>query len=501
MLTDLRDLAGGESFEADVCVVGAGAAGISLARELDRAGRSVVLLESGGEAYEQATQALYDGPESGTAIPSGSGYLVSTRLRYFGGTTNHWNGYCRPLDPEVFSVRDWVSDVGWPFGRETLDPYYQRAAPLVEISPFDYDEAAAGADVKLLAEDPDVETAFYHVSPPTRFAQRYRPELEASPRIQLLLHANLLELVTDEAGGTVREARVARLDGTEWRVTARHFVLAAGGIENARLLLASDRVHRAGLGNEHDLVGRYFMEHPHVTVGYVTIPYWRKLIPRTYEESYVRERGNTIRGTLRLSAAAQREHRLMNAVAVLAHLTRAQERPLAAEVARLATDSIELGGHPPPEHGTTYYGWLEVHSEQRPNRESRVRLADERDALGVRRARLDWRLQPEDARNLLQTAERLALAMGAGERGRLRFLANEHDLWERTQWSYHHMGTTRMHDDPRHGVVDADARVHGVANLYVAGSSLFPTVGSSNPTLTIVALALRLADHLTAGDR
>jgi choline dehydrogenase-like flavoprotein len=499
MLIDLRQLAGDERFEADVCVVGAGAAGISLARELAARGRSVLLVESGGFEYEQSTQALYGGDETGTLLEEGAQYLASTRLRYFGGTTNHWNGWCRPLDDEDLDSRPWVAEVDWPLSRDDLMPFYHRACPVVQISPFDYEDESAGMAPKLFDGDDEVfATTYFHLSPPTRFSALYRAELETSERIRVLLHANLRRLDVDPASGHVRGAEAARLDGTLFPLTARHYVLAAGAIENARLLLAASDAHPEGLGNDRDLVGRHFMDHPFLQIGYAVLPYWRNLMGRNYERSYVRSRGNSIHGALRVHPEVQRREELLNAVVVFQPLTGAQNRPLAADIASFVKNQHVLRGEKEPRPGSTYFGWVLVHGEQSPNPDSRVTLADDRDALGMRRSRLDWRLRDRDRRSLLRTADLLAHRLGAHNHGRMRILASSEDLWSRARWSFHHMGTTRMHPDPARGVVDADCRLHGVDNLFVAGSSVFPTVGVSNPTLTIVALALRLADHLAA---
>lgn len=499
MLIDLRQLAGDERFDGDVCVVGAGAAGISLARELAARGRSVILVESGGFEYEQATQALYGGEESGTLLDGQGQYLASTRLRYFGGTTNHWNGWCRPLDAEDFSVRPWVADVGWPLTRADLEPYYRRASPVVQISPFDYEERTAGMPPKLFGgADELFDTCYFHLSPPTRFAALYRAELEESDRVRVLLHANLRRLDVDPASGHVRGAEVARIDGATFAVGARHYVLATGGIENARLLLAASDARPNGLGNDHDQVGRHFMDHPFLQIGYAVLPYWRYIIGRNYERSWVRSRSNFIHGVLRLKPEVQTREELLNGVVIFQPLTGAQSRPLAADIAGFVKDQHLLRGEQEPRPGSTYFGWVLVHGEQSPNPESRVTLADETDALGMRRARLDWRLREQDKRSLMRLGELVAGRLGVHGHGRVRFLASDEDLWSRTQWSFHHMGTTRMHADPRLGVVDADCKVHGVDNLFVAGSSVFPTVGVSNPTFTIVALALRLADHLAS---
>lgn len=496
MLIDLRQLAGDEQFEADVCVVGAGAAGITLARELSARGRSVLVVESGGMAYEQPTQALYAGSEGGTVLDAKTQYLSSSRLRYFGGTTGHWNGWCRPLDADDFRLRPWVAPDRWPIDLEDLRPYYERASPVLQISPFDYEQAAAGIQPKLLDDDESFQTNFFHISPPTRFGQAYGEELERNERVRVLLYANLRRIDTTADADHVEELEVVRLDGRAFPVRARQVVLAAGGIENARLLLANRGVQSEGLGNGADQVGRYFMDHPYLRVGYAVMPYWRHLIGRNYKKSWVRSRGNSIHGVLRVRSAVREQQELLNGLVVFEPLTDAQSRQLATDIAGFVTNQHLLAGHPPPDPGTTYFGWVLVHGEQKPNAESRVTLDEETDALGMPRSRLDWRLMDEDAASLIKTAELFAQRIGAHSRGRMRLLATPEDLWSRTQWSWHHMGTTRMHQDPKRGVVDADCRVHGIDNLFVAGSSVFTTSGASNPTYTIVALALRLSDHL-----
>jgi len=503
MFIDLRQLNGDEHFAADVCIVGAGAAGITLALELEAAGHSVLLAESGGFEYEQATQALYVGEESGTLIDEQSQYLGATRLRHFGGTTNHWNGWCRPLDREDFGARPWVGEVGWPLDYDTLAPYYARASPWLEISPFDYVQAEAGGARKLFAgKDEAFETNFFHLSPPTRFGSRYRERLANSSKVRVLLHANLRTLATSPEARHVESAELVRLDGRAFLVSARQFVLAVGAIENARLLLANRGVQQHGLGNQHDLVGRYFMDHPTLRVGYVALPYWRRLMAKSYERNYVRQRGNSVCGIVRPRAATQARRELLNSVIVFRPLKGAQRRTLAADIAAFTSAQIELAGHAPPKPGTTYYGWVVLQGEQSPNPASRVRLSSELDVLGMPRTQLEWRLREHDGDSLIATARLLAERLGAASRGRLRILANENDLWERTSWSFHHLGTTRMSEDPKLGVVDPHCRLHGTDNLHLAGSSVFPTSGASNPTYTLVALALRLGDrlhHLLAG--
>lgn len=495
MLLDSRELAPDQDLEGDVCVVGAGAAGITLARELIRGRRGVVLLEGGGETYEQESQLLYEGSESGPLIGPESGYLTSSRLRYFGGSTNHWHGWCRPLDAEDFEAREWVPESGWPLSREELDAWYERAAPLLEITPFDYDQTAVRSRPKLLDDDPDFEHGYFHLSPPTRFRAVYGGELATAEDVRLVLHANVTAVEVTENGRRVVGVEAARADGSRFRVRAPVVVLATGGIENARLLLLSDAVHPRGLGNEHDLVGRYFMDHPVVRLGDLALAHARRL-PLQYDSGWVRERGHEIRAVLRPSRRGQESYRLLNSLLVL--YTRGGLGETGEAVMSLARQTRELALETPSGGGVRLgsRARVEMVSEQTPNRDSRVRLDDTRDALGLRRVAVDWRLTDREVASIRGLAERLVRSLGLRHRGRVRLQVREREPWARARWSNHHMGTTRMDPDPKRGVVDRDSQVHEVDGLYVAGSSVFPTSGVSNPTYTILALTLRLAEHL-----
>ncbi len=504
MFVDAAELAPGTRLEADVCIVGAGAAGIALARELAGRGREIVLLEGGGFEYEEAVQQRYVGRVEGTILGEKSGYLTTSRLAYFGGTTNHWHGYCRPLDPEDFAERDWVPASGWPLARTELEPFYHRACPLVEVVPFDYDPAIIGrpggrghtARPRLVAGDEALETTFFHISRPTRFGSRYRRELEVADGVRVLLHVSAVSLTAVAEGRRVAAVEVAGPRG-RFSVVARATVLAAGGIENPRLLLASRDVVPQGLGNQRDLVGRYFMDHPAVAIGQVALPYWRVLM-EMYAEHSPSGLAHALRGALHLTGAWQRQQRSLNALLLFEDLPERDSWPeLAAEVGRLATDVLQLGAeYGDPVEGSQYFGAVDLIGEQLPDPSNRVTLDSAADDLGRPRARLEWRFGERDEASLRAAAAALVRALGSRLEGRVRTRIDGELLWEHTRWSNHHLGTTRMATTPDRGVVDPDCRVHGVENLYIAGSSVFPTSGCSNPTLTILALALRLADHL-----
>lgn len=526
MFIDTRTLPKNTTISADVCIVGAGAAGITLARELAGQQFEVCLLESGGLQLDIETQLLYRGTSVGFPyLP-----MEATRLRYFGGTTNHWGGASRPLDPIDFQARDWVPYSGWPFDQDHLLPFYQRAHALLQLGPVAY----SAAEWREAAPEPAAfagqvfENAVLQQSPPTRFGEVYRADIERAPNVRAYLNANVLEIETFEAGNAVRRLRVASLARNDCYVTARMYVLATGGIENARLLLLSDKVNPAGVGNGNGLVGRFFMEHPIAGWGKAAVIAPLRFPLRFYHERVQATlRGDeppeeaTLWGFIAPSEQALRRHRLLNCgIAVRAA---PKPYPTGVQSARYFKHSLEHRAWPDDfwqhvgnviadfddvaAHSFRTIAELEPQTdkielmywaEPLPNPNSRVYLAQELDALFQRRAVLDWRLTDRDRANIRTVLELLAVELGKAEMGRLRI--NPAVLSERMEplleGSFHHMGTTRMHNDAKQGVVNADCRLHEVSNLYIAGSSVFPTAGHANPTLTITALAVRLADHL-----
>lgn len=514
MFVDARTVPDGSRIEADLCVVGAGPAGITIARELRASPLRVVLLESGGLDPDPASRSLSEGESTGRPYFP----LDATRSRCFGGTTEQWAGECRPLDATDFERRDWLPGSGWPFGLDHLLPFYERARPVCEIGSFPF-EAPDWAEHGIRAldlGDGKVRTAAFHYSPPTRFGETYREELARAGNVVVYLGASLVDLETPSPPVGVSAGRVARLTGGGFRVAARAYVLAAGGIENARLLLMSNRVRPAGLGNDQDLVGRHFMEHLYMdSASELRVEEGR--VGAFYTKGH-RVGGRRVRGILSLDPDLRRREGLTNFCAVL-------DRPsvgrIVHESRRIVSDMIQgrapigalprLGyaarhlmnaaaGRGPGRRGQPPVRLYRMKylQEQAPNPESRVVLGRGRDRLGSPRGELCWRLSEIDVRSARRGHRILGQALESAGIGSLRgALDGEDDGWlHRLRGARHHMGTTRTHPDPRRGVVDADGRVHGLANLYVAGSSVFPTSGAANPTLTIVALALRLADHL-----
>jgi choline dehydrogenase-like flavoprotein len=511
---------------AELCIVGAGAAGITLAREFAGHSCRVAVIESGDLAFRHGPQLLYLGRNTG--IPSYS--TARSRFRMFGGSTTRWGGQCRPLDAIDFEAREGIAYSGWPLTRDDLEPYYRRAQRICNLGSYDYSPAAWPAEGGALRiEDARLETKIFRFSFPSDFSQIYRAELGSAPNIDVYLNANLVDIEVDEHARQVTGLRIATFNGRRIRCTATTYVLACGGIENARLLLAANRVASAGIGNRSVLVGRFFMDHPYFLLGY-----YQPARPQYDKSVYViedYERVGTeqkVNAAFALSERTLRQERL-NGCAVyfvrrplyktlpdyyspagksLIHLVdvlRHRELPDGhlgrharnvmsgfGKVGRsLARQAAELA-RPRPQLA------LRAVLEATPNPESRVTLGGRRDRFGMPRVEVSWRLNAADQRGL----ERL-MAVVRSEFGRLRLGSLvEHHAPDSSGWpssltgGKHHMGTTRMHADARQGVVDADCRVHDCANLYVAGSSVFPTGGYANPTLTIVALAARLADHI-----
>lgn len=512
VFVDARTIPDGFLAEADVCIVGAGAAGITIARELRARPLRVVLLESGWFTPDPETQSLYAGEVRKQAYSP----LDSARSRYFGGTTNEWAGECRPLGALDFDRRDWVPDSGWPFGLSHLLPYYEKAQVVCQLGPFAYTAADwSSKGVRAIAFQGDrVHSHAFHYSSPTRFGEVYREEIEKASNIIAYLGANAVDLEAPKPPTYVSRVRVTCLAGNSFGVKARAFILAAGGIENARLLLLSNKAQSSGLGNTYDQVGRYFMEHLYMDRA-ATILARAGSISEFYTFGHWSKAGR-VRGILALSPELQRSEMLTNFCAVvddespeppialwpsvlravrrrrLPPRAMTRLRQVASQVVRAAT--TRMSSTEPP--GRRYL--VKNVMEQAPNSESRVVLGHERDRLGCPRVALEWSLTAIDKRTMHRAHEILDEELRRAAVGPLHSaLGPEADPWPSAlRGARHHMGTTRMHPDPRRGVVDASGCVHGISNLYVAGSSVFPTSGSANPTLTIVALAIRLAEHV-----
>ncbi len=524
MLIDGRSLEPGTRLSADVAIVGAGPAGISVARTLMGTGIRSIVLESGGERPDAESNALNAGRSVGYPYHP----LDRPRVRAFAGTSHLWDvdvehgeeGWnARPLDPIDFLARDGVPGSGWPFGVTTLEAYYRRAQRLADLGPYAYDTGTwRWPDAAPLDDVADVRTVMFQVGESTflRELDTFRRAADCT----LVLHATVSRVRVTESGGSVAGVDVLVRPGVTVAVDARVVVLAAGGIENPRILLLSRDRRPVGLGNSRDLVGRYFMERITARAGHI-VPAPALLGRSLALYGPRRVDGVVVRGALALPSELVLREKLQNAVFFLVR----RPGPFASEAVRSATTirrayqrTPRLGGlrghagnvvRGLPSVAATA-AWLAAggrreaggalllaaQAEQAPDRDSRVLLDRATDPYGMPQAMLDWRPRDTDLASVRKSEQILSARLQARGLGWIARPLGDERPHALITGSYHHMGTTRMATDPAHGVVDANGEVHDVAGLFVTGSSVFPTSGAANPTLTIVALAIRLGDHL-----
>jgi choline dehydrogenase-like flavoprotein len=532
MFIDSRTVDEGLQVETTVCIIGAGVAGITLALEMSRMGIDACVLESGGYKPDDETRDLYRGENVGLPYTFADG----SRSRFLGGSSNCWGGWCRPLDPWDFEKREWVPYSGWPLGLDELMPYYARTHAFLKLGPNTFDssfweQAIDRRDVRRIPfVTGKVRDTIAQFSPPARFGKLYRKDLEKTPFVRVFLHANAVNIETDRDASRVTRIEAATLSGRHLTFTAKHFVLAAGGIENARLLLASNRTQPAGLGNGHDVVGRFFMDHPRIMSASVRFSdEWarNKLydIKYHYQNAAVSAHGTPISSQFALTPEVLRHEQLLNARVWFFSLfygegsdgaealIRCKQALLNKEQTgwRLRKDLATMTAHPVDTAGFLLTRLLQPRPlitdvklqaivEAAPNPDSRVTLGDQRDALGMPRVRVAWLLDSLVQRTFDRTFALLAEELRAGGVADVKLDEPlEGRAWPSDlEGTWHHMGTTRMHDSPREGVVDRHCAVHGIANLHIAGSSVFPSVGANFPTITITALVLRLAERLAS---
>lgn len=547
MIVDANQIQRGARIDCDVCIVGTGAAGIALALRLSDSGLKVVLLEAGDpRADGRRQQALYEGEVVDAALHSPPDKYRQRRL---GGSTTIWGGRCVPFDPVDFERREHVPLGGWPVAYEEVARYYPAATALAEAGRCDYSADTAFAprrDALVPGFESDVvtTTGLERFSCPTDFWRRYGPRLRVADNVTVLTGANCRHVRLAESARRLSHFDVCTLAGNEFTVAPKAGVVAAGGLETVRLLLASNDVARAGIGNEHDVVGRYYMCHIAGSVGTLTLNGPPSLVRHGYEVS---PEGIYCRRRFALTAEAQRRLGVANACARLhfSKVTDPSHRNGVLSTLSLAKSliSYEYGKRLNDGHeaslGTTMSHlrnvvcdigdttafmthWLlkrklsvrkfpsvilrnrtnrfsfEINAEQQPLAHSRVSLADAKDELGMPRLKVDWRYAAADIDSVRKTLEVFAEEFRRTGTGRYEFdpATLEEDLTRFGAYGGHHIGTARMGTDLRTSVVDGDCQVHGVAGLYVAGSAVFPTSSQANPTLTLLALSLRLGDHL-----
>lgn len=517
MLIDGRTIPQGVTLRADVAVIGAGPAGITVAEQLAAAGHHVLLVEAAGRTHGRADDDALDGDGSGEPFP-----LQASRHRGFGGTSTHWTVdtglRVRPLDAIDFRARPCRSGDAWPFSADELTIDYSRAYESIGLRPDDRPQRWFGdGSPSALAWAGGPQLAMFQFAPHDCFTERYDRVRDAA-LIDLLLHGTVLRLETGQTGDSVQRAAVSAAGGGEFGIAAGVFVLACGGIDNARLLLNSPGGNGCPIGNEHDNVGRYFMDHLSVDTGVLVPSGTADLASATFRQ-HTSASGDRYQPMLWLGGETIEREGIANAAfwveevdpryrsagvgaarSLRAALRGRPRRGVARHAARAVRGAPSIAAYAAGRFvpsGSRVVA-MRIMTEQLPNRDSRIRLSDRRDALGMPRVDIDWKITADDLDVIV--AHQQILGRLLAERGVAtlteRFDPREHP--SPIMSNFHHLGTTRMDRDRRRGVVDVEGRVHSMTNVYVAGSSVFPTGGYLNPTLTIIALAFRTARAIAA---
>lgn len=552
MIEDARLIPAGTRIEADLCIVGGGAAAISLALEYIKSGLQTIVLPGGGPNQTASAIDLYRGKVN----PKGSHEpLEENRLRMWGGTTTVWGGRCIAFDPVDFEARPWVADSGWPISLEELKDHLSRASELSEAGDADFDARSVfpntQAEIIKGFDDKDFATwPLERWSIPTDYSKRYRAELESAPNVRVLLHAHAIHLQMDSSGTSLESVKAACSLNQTFQIHARNTVLACGALENARLLLAARDVLSSGIGNERDLVGRYYQSHRFGVCGYAILKepskdfiydfekddsgvYCRRrfwLTPQAQEKHQV---GNVV-GFFFRNVSGSSEHRnAMVSTVLLAkmilggaskgprrlfQILKDQRRELVSHLSIILKDGLSIFSQVAAIAYTRYFQKrrlpmvlppkkmnrfpLFYQTEHAPDRDSRVVLDESSvDDFGMPRLEARIKFSEIDHRTVTTFVTLFKERLEKSGLGTFHLTDDEKEFLahpERQEFNSnsHNIGTTRMSESPEKGVVDVNCKIHGVDNLYIAGSSVFPTSGHANPTLMIIALALRLADHL-----
>jgi choline dehydrogenase-like flavoprotein len=552
MIEDARSIAPGTHLKADLCIIGGGVAAILVALEHIKTGRSIILVPGGGPNQTPFCIDLY----RGKATPQGSHEpLEENRLRMWGGTTTVWGGRCIPFDPIDFAKRDWIPDSGWPVSYDEVAAYLPRAAALCEAGAADFDARSVfpKTQSEIIQGFDNADFATWPLerwSVPTDFSKRYQKELEAAPNLRVLLHAHATHLQMTPDGKRLHHLKVACAPGKEFEVHAQNYVLACGALENARLLLASRDVCPRGIGNQHDQVGRFYQSHRFGVCGSVELKnpdqgfiydferdsdkvYCRRRFWLTPEAQEKHGTCNVIGFFFRnVSGGSEHRNAMVSTVLVLKTvlggarkgprrlfaLLKEQRRELLTHLGIIVKDGPGIFGQlaavaytrlfqkrrlpmvlPPKK--TNRFG-LFFQTEHAPQADSRVILDETSvDDFGMPRMNVQVKFSEVDYHTITTFIKLFKERLESTGLGTLHLSDQDREFLahpERQEFNSnaHHVGTTRMSAAAEKGVVDTNCKVHDVENLYIAGSSVFPTSGHANPVLMISALALRLEAHL-----
>ena len=524
----------------DICIVGTGPVGMALAMELERLGKTVLVLESGSE--ERA-----EGQHAEIVDLDRHAPMEIAVVRALGGTSWTWGGRCVAYDDVDWLDRDFVPDAHWPVTHDEIRPWYKPAAEYLTCGNDHFD-----IPYKRPLTDGLTLNFVERWARDSRVILAHREHLLASEKIKISLNTTVTTLLLSDDGQRVEGVGVTTPEGRAI-VRAKRFVLAMGGVETTRMLLATQREWPKLFGGVDGPLGRYYMGHISGKIASIVFDRPADIADLDFQ---LDGSGSFYRRRLMLTTEAQLEHKVLNTAfwpdnppfydpghgsGVLSSVWIALSIPpmgrkLVSEGIRLA----HIGPRPFPvfahlknailgaprgaadlykilrdrfikkpkkpgflvqNSGGKYA--LHYHAEQIPHPDSRITLGSETDAFGVPRAVIDLRFQEQDVDSVLKSHEVLDVALRANKLGRLEYWAGaekrREKVWAHAADGYHQVGTTRMGDDPTTSVVDSDLKVHGISNLYVASSSVFPTTGQANSTFLAVAFAVRLA-ALLAGE-
>lgn len=518
MIIDSKEIDETNDLEADICIIGSGPAGITIANDLLSSGLRIILLESGGLNGNTYTQDLYSGFMQGQKLEY---TLDDSRLRLFGGTSNHWVGSNQKLDNIDFIKRDWIPYSGWPINAKDLEEFYLEAIDVNDVPDlFNESKNYNKSDevVKFLSifkkkfdKDIDIVT---NIINPVRFGDKFYKNLNESKQIKVLLHFTALKMQLDNYNN-IKSIFGISSSNKKLKVKSKVFILAMGGIENARfLLLHLDAIPYETL-NKKPIIGAFFQEHYTFNAGTVML---NESITKSIGYLNSLKMNNLLETETYFlpSQKIQKQERMLNSRLTLFpkdwnSLLSAHEisrNDLSKGVFHFLRDFLSSLEGP--------YEWTSkirnssfsnkpqrviIGMEQAPNERSRVSLSSKTDRLNQRKAILDWRINSLDESSIRKLVNWFGSSLGKYDLGRIKVstdseIISKDNLKSPIGGGYHHMGTTRMGENKRTSVVDANCKYHQLNNLFLAGSSIFPTSGSTNPTLTIVATAKRLAKYI-----
>ncbi len=517
MLINFKENHAPTLLHADICVVGSGAASLAFLSKFYHSPYKVVVIEGGNNDITPEMQQLYECIIQGHSF----GGATQGRFRVFGGSTTQWGGQALPLSDIDFEERSWVSDSGWPISNNDLKSYFTPADTFLNVETCPYDTSLFSLANLDKLEFSDALLVFSKWSPIPNLRENYRRQIEKSSNITLLLNAGLTGINLDPGGKIIRDMAFANPGGKTGTVKAKHFLLACGGIENARLLLASSQQNSKGIGNENDMVGRFFQDHPNTYFATVR-PFNNRKTQAYFNYFFMNKTRFLPRFTL--DEVYQKKHHTLNASAYFIYITDEDDtftkfKEIYRKIVRRQTGIDDL------KKSIRLLAWVKdltapayvyltkkrvfmptatarfhITLEQEPLADSRITLSEQKDKTGIPKARIEWKFGELTRKTFFESTRIFKNAIEQSGLAQVEldsWIQHEPETWyERMHDNKHHIGSTRMSHSPQKGVVDSNCKVFAIDNLFVTGSSVFPTSGHSNPTFTLICLALRLADHI-----